>query len=667
MQLSNLRLGIFTDTDPASALAMLQSWLFFGFLESAFLERFPSRYFVFDADTPGSRVLSTAYIRRYYQQWHSGFLELPDDKKQSLAQSIHMPRDWMLFLSVKLGPRTPEYNALPLSTAFNATVRTTVLLTELLGKAVPQGFSKVEFIHQQIDLDPGDYIYSRMTERKWCPSSGRVLMNKYGPSVAMYATLLEPAENSSVSHGGCDRETCVAYNVDVSTYKPRHLHEGCSCENIGPPVNDVYRALQSGQFPLLDGEGLIYDSPDGQLLVKCYEPGTEFVAVSHVWSDGLGSVTENGLPRCQVAYLSKLTKIISGSALFWIDGLCVPKDTNTRIAAIHKMASTYGSASITLVLDAGIRKCSIERPLEEVIIRILISTWTRRLWTLQEGALADRLVFLLKDYFLDLKELLSRIFTTNPSSPICTAALQELSGYSRKIYAAKPAHIYHTQRLIVYRTSSRIDDETLAIAPLFHVDVKRLTPHQGERRIMEFWRCLGKVPIGLVFSRASKLIARGFRWAPKMLMLGDWNVFSYVEGSVTDKGLIGEFMLLDLEKQLCLEPKKRYRVLDIIQRKSFLITYSSDVQPEKQVQKHRLVSDAVAIRLQPNGELVVGPAVLLIREESVEKDKSEEVEPYEYVESVSIVLDEFVGLVAWDNLPDDAIIARYATRTIRIS
>jgi hypothetical protein len=43
------------------------------------------------------------------------------------------------------------------------------------------------------------------------------------------------------------------------------------------------------------------------------------------------------------------------------------------------------------------------------------------------------------------------------------------------------------------------------------------------------------------------------------------------------------------------------------------------------------------------------------------------VESYEYVESVLIALDEFVGLVAWDNLPDDAIIARYATRTIRIS
>ena len=70
------------------------------------------------------------------------------------------------------------------------------------------------------------------------------------------------------------------------------------------------------------------------------------------------------------------------------------------------MASTYNSASVTLVLDAGIRKCSIGRPFEEVILHILASTWMRRLWTLQEGALAGRLVFLLKDYFLELENRL---------------------------------------------------------------------------------------------------------------------------------------------------------------------------------------------------------------------------------------------------------------------
>jgi hypothetical protein len=518
-QLHSLRLGGFKNTDPASALAMLQSWLFFGLLESVFQEHFASRFFIFDTqaptDTESHRVLKTMHLRTYYQQWHLDFIDLPDERKASLSQSfarnLHGPRDWALFLTVKLGPRTPEYNTPPLSTAMNATIRNTLLLMDLLGKAVPQGLSQSPFVNQQMDLDPGDEIYRWLQERKYCPSSYKFLMNKCGLSVAMYATLLEPAENSFVRHDRCDKRSCAAHNVDVATYQPRHLSEGCSCEMIRPPIEDVYKALLSGTFPLLDGEAMLNDDAERKLAVKPHEPGAEFMAFSHVWSDGLGSVTEKGLPGCQIAYLSKLTRVLSGSTLFWIDSLCVPKDPATRTAAIHRMASTYNSASVTLVLDAGMRKCSIERPLEEVILRILASVWMQRLWTLQEGALAGRLVFLLQDYFLDLSNLLHRIFSAGLSGPISVAALGELAGFNRKLYKAKPAHINHIQRLAGYRTSSRLSDETIAIAPLFHIDVKRLTPYKGERRNIEFWNCVKKVPTGILFSDAGRPTTWGYR------------------------------------------------------------------------------------------------------------------------------------------------------------
>jgi hypothetical protein len=538
---------------------------------------------------------------------------------------------------------------------------------ELLGKAVPQGFSPSPFVHQQMHLDPGDEIYQWMRERKWCPSSCQVLMNKYGTSVAVYATLLEPAENSFVTHDGCERKSCVAYNVDVPTYEPRHLNEGCSCEMIGPPVEDVYKALQYGTFPLLYGEVLLNDDLEGKLVVRPHEPGTEFLAFSHVWSDGLGSVTEKGLPRCQVAYLSKLTRVISGSTLFWIDALCVPKEPAARTAAIHRMASTYNSASTTLVLDAGMRKCSIERPLEEVILRILASVWLRRLWTLQEGALASRLVFLLKDHFLGLNELLARIFSAGFSGPISAAMLDEPSGFNRKLYATKPAHINHIQRLTGYRTSSCLDDETLAIAPLFHIDVKRLTPHIGERRNIEFWNCLRTVPTGIIFSDAGRLKTRGYRWAPNTLMHGGVNDFGLGEGRVTGEGMIGEFMLLELEKRLRVEVKKSYQLLDVVHRKAFRLFDQRDVGPEEQDQDQSSVCDAIAIRRQPTEELIPGSAVVLIRDTRLDEDEDEGVVGYEYGGKLMILMDEFAELVRWEDLPGDSIIVRSGTRKIRIS
>jgi hypothetical protein len=223
-------------------------------------------------------------------------LDFTEERKANLsrcfAQSLHGARDWVLFLAVKLGPRTAEYNTLPLSTAMNATIRTTLLLIELLGKVTPQSFQD-PFVNFMPDIDPGNEIEDRLRAQKWCPWSFRVLMNKCGPSVATYATLLEPSEDSFVSHGGCSRDGCVAYNVDVPSYEPRHLIEGCSCEKIGPTVEEVYEALEDGTFPLLDGDAMLNAEPEGTLVMKPYAPGTEFVAFSHVWSDGL--VTEKGL------------------------------------------------------------------------------------------------------------------------------------------------------------------------------------------------------------------------------------------------------------------------------------------------------------------------------------------------------------------------------------
>jgi hypothetical protein len=331
------------------------------------------------------------------------------------------------------------------------------------------------------------------------------------------------------------------------------------------------------------------------------------------------------------------------------------------------MGSTYKSASITLVLDAGMRKCSIERPIEEIMLRILASTWMRRLWTLHEGALAGRLVFLLKDYFLDLNELLARIFEAGLSSPISVAVLSELSGFNRKLYAAKPAHINHVQRLIGYRTSSRLDDETLVLAPLFHIDVKRLTLHMGERRKMEFWNCLGTVPTEIIFSAAGRLTTRGYRWAPNMLMHGDANVFGPGQGRVTGEGLIGEFKLLELEKRLRLDVRKTYQLLDVVQRKAFRIFDRRDVGPEDQDQDHSLVCDAIAIRQQPTEELIPGAAVLLVRDVGLDEGEDEGGVGYEYGGKIVIVMDEFVELVFWEDLPSDAIVARSARRNIRIS
>lgn len=84
---------------------------------------------------------------------------------------------------------------------------------------------------------------------------------------------------------------------------------------------------------------------------------------------------------------------LKGVIPFWLDAICCPvKETEDQKKAIQLMRSTYQKAYAVLVLDASIF-CQNDKKLgdAEILLRIFSSRWISRLWTPQEGALAQRL------------------------------------------------------------------------------------------------------------------------------------------------------------------------------------------------------------------------------------------------------------------------------------
>lgn len=77
--------------------------------------------------------------------------------------------------------------------------------------------------------------------------------------------------------------------------------------------------------------------------------------------------------------------------LFWIDTVCVPKIN--KVPALQAMLRTYQNADVVLVLDASLEAVPIDTPPVERLLRILVSPWTQRLWTLQEGWVAKTVAF----------------------------------------------------------------------------------------------------------------------------------------------------------------------------------------------------------------------------------------------------------------------------------
>lgn len=171
------------------------------------------------------------------------------------------------------------------------------------------------------------------------------------------------------------------------------------------------------------------------------KPASRYTAISHVWSDSLGNKCTNSLPTCQLEWitgcLSSLggsspkvihyfsgtgfhvdkdsigeTKTIMGgssnSPLFWMDTLCIPAKEmgrdDLKTIAINKMAPTYAQAEKTLILDSEILRIQVGSfDSVEVFARLAFSTWARRCWILQEGAISRSCYFQCADVALQME------------------------------------------------------------------------------------------------------------------------------------------------------------------------------------------------------------------------------------------------------------------------
>lgn len=125
--------------------------------------------------------------------------------------------------------------------------------------------------------------------------------------------------------------------------------------------------IETGEVPVIT-----VDKSNGviRLLVsRCSASSAgEYIALSHVWVDGLGSTTQAGIPECQASRLGRLIHDASGGVdnAFWIDSLCIPEGKASRKKSIAMMKNIYRNASKVLVIDQTIRRCSGSASLEEI-------------------------------------------------------------------------------------------------------------------------------------------------------------------------------------------------------------------------------------------------------------------------------------------------------------
>lgn len=115
----------------------------------------------------------------------------------------------------------------------------------------------------------------------------------------MYHIGASGPKRSTRDHSKCDKDQCRALQqVGSKNYKPQHVKDDCQCEFIDMKQAQLAELVQEGAIPILS-----YSKLDGLQLQPFRpdeSPRLRYIAISHVWADGLGNPNANAMRQCQL-------------------------------------------------------------------------------------------------------------------------------------------------------------------------------------------------------------------------------------------------------------------------------------------------------------------------------------------------------------------------------
>lgn len=456
----------------------------------------------------------------------------------------------------------------------------------------------------------GQFLVDEMAKKGWCPFDiDRVDKTATSATLFFYLAHLPPPRPNT-DHTLCTKDVCTSMTIDPS-YRTKHSPQDCQCSSEFSDTPSVIKALQGDEIPLIqeviqlemtegpakESDGLhsarFIEATDVEPKFRIIESdsGRNFVAISHVWAEGLGNPNGNSLPSCALKWISKTVdrfqfpnedepdndqqnkhqqerpfeEASQGKTPFWLDTICVPiSPPEMWTRAMNRLRKPYQDAALVLILDSYLyTQDTRDIGLLEIWARLLCCSWSRRLWTFQEGRLAKpgRLWVQFKDVAMSIEDIWRGFDQTLATEELMTElhlkwrgsnvirGLAETGGYvsesTLKSFRPQP-DIWDMRESLKARAVSVPADEVLCLFCNMGLDMELVMRTPPEDRLAVFWRNVKKIPVGLVFSTApEKMTVPGLRWAPTSFLGSMDRAFWYIEqclrprrdGFVTEYGL----------------------------------------------------------------------------------------------------------------------------------
>lgn len=418
--------------DPASQqtyASFIQGWLYFGLLREIFGDSLQVEDFVLSA--PLDRPRTVPY------QWLLTTTKLPDYFESSHKSNLNIVRFFSPF-PLKQIFRLPNLLQFVVGQC-NRFDRTQARY----GKELPAVLLSVRILIQTIDRCKAPFCYIPFTSHipnkvyehnslstkpiqqhmlrqrsVWCPHQVQYLLKTFSYYALIYLAEIKRDVAEWVDHSHCSEESrCIAHNIDNKTFQGRHIGKCSGCSQVKAPIKEMMSILEDGDIPLLSCHRKASTPGEISLSYIKLSSSTRYTAISHLWSDGLGTPSLNSLPKCQLQCLvdrvqaaescrlkkgwfkrrvAKVQPSLSATSptLLWLDVYCVPAPSSStdiqrnrrlKAAAISRMVPTYALAQQTLILDYELQRFtpistdSLQAAAdEEFLARLVVSSWRSR-------------------------------------------------------------------------------------------------------------------------------------------------------------------------------------------------------------------------------------------------------------------------------------------------
>ncbi|KAJ7213147.1 hypothetical protein GGX14DRAFT_342338, partial [Mycena pura] len=559
-----LGLNGFGGRDASEVEAFFQTWLYFGALTCVFKWQgvnVDTAEFLTTDEGSGEVFITTgqvllAKIRAWRVQW-----DTTSDKTRKGAgnrtkvETLRILNELCKYTDRYCGVEGREFEGLaraPSDTTVAAwpvsgeislsTIALGYLLSQAARAIYRDGFIKIRW-------GASPLLKEGLLERGWCPLDVRRLLTDSAVD-GQYYLFMKDCPDDKQRHRGCDESACCATTINEATYVVRHV-SGCEpeCSHDGVSDDRVSQIIVNNGIPVVSWKQDAGEGCSGFTVQDASASGATYLAISHVWADGLGNPVRNSLPVCQLKRIQACVNAAfpeddSQPVCFWMDTLCIPvadKYHDVRKKAIGSMRQVYRNAGGVLVFDAKLQKLSRSSTNDEKAVGVYMSNWIHRLWTFQEGMLAKKLFFQLKDGPLYEKDFVDDSVRQQED--------EEKSGlYGSFQFTMRSAALGHFTILrdfvemklggngvyfpplthaIQQRTTTRKSDEAICAATILNTDLEEILKIESKHvpdeilavaRMEVFLRQVGEFPQGIIFHQQPRLRRDGYCWAPKTIM-----------------------------------------------------------------------------------------------------------------------------------------------------